>query len=182
MIRRRGGRWLFVCALLIGAGVVWLLWFNLLRYPGSGLAGIDPNDHRTALTRAGTIYAHSEALRFDELLDSDHYSTAKGDVFAWGTAALKTPDGQAVHASVSLVRTASSGWNRFECSLLADPRDRILFAESLLKIGGLNKVRYALQRLWREELRRFREVYGVFPLTNQNMVISSCSSVRGRYG
>jgi hypothetical protein len=182
MIRIRGGRWLFGCAFLVGASVLWLLWFNLFRYPGSGLAGIDRNDHGIALTRVGKAYADSDALRFDRLLESDYSATASGEVFAWGTASLQTPEGQPVHVWVSVYWTETLGWNRLECYLLADPRDRILFAESLLGIGGLNKVRYALQQLWREELRRFREVYGVFPLTNRNMMVSSCSSVRGKYG
>ena len=161
MLRVRERRWPVVCVLLSGIGVLGLLWFNLLYYPGIGLDGIGGDNSGAALTGAAKAFAESESLFFDRLLDSDQLTKPDGGIVAWSTVALRTRDGQELRAWVALQWTRTWGWNRYACHLLADPRDRILFSESQLGIGSMNKVRYVLRRLWAEELRRFREVHRV---------------------
>lgn len=135
--------------------------FIFVIYPFHGLKGLGRAQYEAAIMKAAKDFAASESLvpsslvrsRF-EALDED------GDACAWGSVSLHTPEGDQVHLWVSLEWFALwHGWSRDSIFIMADPRDRIFFAERLTTLGSFKKTHYAIQNARREALRRIRDVW-----------------------
>jgi hypothetical protein len=153
---------LAILSVCLGLGLVMaIVLFNIVLYPAFGLEDFKKEQYRQALVAVGQSYAASEGLTFRSVSLLTMKTHGK-NALAWGTLALRTPAGEEVDLWASLQWYPFwHRWLRFKCYLLADPRDRILFAESLLTLGNFRKVYFTLENLSREELRRWREVcYG----------------------
>jgi hypothetical protein len=139
--------------------VMAIVLFNRALYPVFGLESFKKEQYRQALVAVGRSYAASEGLTFQSVghLTMNPHGT---DTLAWGTLVLRTPAAEEVDLWASLKWSPFwHRWLRYNCRLLADPRDRILFAESLLALGNFGTVYSTLENLSREELRRWREVW-----------------------
>ena len=155
-------RWLAILGVWLSLGlIIAIILFNTIFYPGFGLGGLKKEQYQEALLTAARSYAASEGLTLGSGLWSE-FQSHKKETLAWGTLILLTPTGKEVNLWVSLAWSPFwHRWLRYKCELLADPRDRILFAESLLTLGNFRKVYFTVMNLSREELRRWREVcYG----------------------
>ena len=140
--------------------VATLIWFNALFYPGYGLGGLGQEQYQAALLRAAAGYAASESLTPGRLLRSQYRPLGRGQAETWGTLMLLTPKREEVYLWVYLKWSPFwQRWQRGNCLLLADPRDRIFFAEDISALGNLNKTAYTLENYWREWRRRLREVW-----------------------
>jgi hypothetical protein len=140
----------------LGAAV----WFNAVFYPGYGLAGLGKDQYRQALLRVGGSYAASESLTLGPILQCNFKPLGPGDrAYAWGTLGLLTAKGETIPLWVAL-KWSGHHWQRRNCFLLADPRDRWLFVESRLGLSNFKKISYTLENIQREEWRRLREVWG----------------------
>jgi len=149
----------WLCLGLTGAGIL----FNVLFYPIHGLAGFGREQHEEALHRAAAGFADSESLTLVSLLGTGFLAESTGSgkrALAWGTVMLLTSRGEEVFGWVALKWSPFwNRWERRECAWLADPADRLLFAESLLGLGNFNRTRHAIANLYREEMRRLREIW-----------------------
>lgn len=152
--RRFGLLAIMVLGLILAAVVIW---FNVFFYPGYGLGGLAQEQYQAALLRVGEGFAASESLTLASLCRSNFRVLSPESAYAWGTLSLLTPEGEPVYLWVAL-HWSRHRWWRENCYRLADPRDRLFFAESLLSLGNSKKIAYALENLTREELRRLREV------------------------
>jgi hypothetical protein len=139
------------------------IWFNVFFYPSYGLAGFQREQYQEALRSAAAGLADSESLTLVSLLGANSLTESYGSAkrtLAWGTVMLLTSRGEEVFGWVALKWSPVwNRWERRECDWLANPADRLLFAESLLGLGNLNRTRYAIENLYREELRRLREIW-----------------------
>lgn len=155
------GGWPFRITLgLIFAVVAAGLWFNAIFYPGFGLKELSRQDYRQALLLAGRGFADSESLSLVQSLSCNFREAAYGKAYAWGTFLLQNSKREKFLLWVSVKWVPFwERWQRLDCSLLADPRDKLLFAESLLFLSPAAKLSYGLANVGREVSRRFREVY-----------------------
>ncbi len=135
-------------------------WFNDSFYPGYGLAGIGHDRPQAALIKVAEGFAASESLTVESVLKSQ-FRPEEAPTQGWGVLRLLTPQGGEIHLWVAISWSPSrQRWQRQECTWLADPRDRLFFADSLLALGTWKRVYYSLANYGREELRRLREVRG----------------------
>lgn len=155
------GGWPFRIALgLIFAIVAAGFWFNAIFYPGFGLKELSRQDYRQALLLAGRGFANSESLSLVQSLGGNFREAPYGKAYAWGTFLLQNSKGEKFLLWVSVKWVPFwRRWQRLDCSLPADPRDKLLFAESLLFLSPATKLSYGLANVGREVSRRFREVY-----------------------
>ena len=163
--RSRGSFLRGVGLICLGAGLglaALVVWFNVFFYPGYGLDGLGRGQYQAALLRGAAGFAASESLRVGKIIRCRFKElTPCGKAFAWGTVLLFTPKGEEVYLWESLKWSPSrQRWQREKCLWLADPRDRLFFAKSLLGLGIFKKPYYGLANLSREFLRRLREVWG----------------------
>jgi hypothetical protein len=144
----------------VGIGLVIVpVWFNAFFYPGSGLSGFERHQYEEALLKVGAGFAASESLSLVKLLGSQFRSLGpEKDAFAWGTMLLLSQKQDQVYLWVSLKWAPHRHqWLRTGTFWLADPRDRILFAER--QLTNFEKTRFTLENMWREQKRRIREVW-----------------------
>ena len=143
----------------------WAL-FTFVFYPVHGLTGLGRRQHEAAIMRAAKEFASSESMVATSLERSRFEAVGENsNAYAWGTVTLLTPGGDHVHLWVSLRWSAFwQRWHRNEILILADPRDRLFFAQSLLSLGSIKKTLYIIQNVRRETLRQIREVsYDLIP-------------------
>jgi hypothetical protein len=149
----------WLCLGLIAACV----WFNVFLYPTYGLTGFGREQYQEALRRTAAGFAESESLTLVSILEARSLTESSDSgkrALAWGTVMFLTSRGGEVFGWVALKWSPLwNRWERRECDWLADPADRLLFAENLLGLGNFNRTRYALANLYREELRRLRELW-----------------------
>ena len=145
---------LIITVVMVGIG------FNVGYYPFYRLQGVEREQYREALTRAAKGFAVSESLQFEKCLRSEFRELeGKGSAYAWGVFALATHTHEKINLWVALEWSPFwNSWFRTRCQWLADPRDRIFFAESQLKLGNFKKMFSLGESVYREELRRLREV------------------------
>ena len=158
MLRVRKRRWPAVCVLLSGIGVLGLLWFNLLYYPGIGLDGIDRDDSGAALTGAAKAFASPSPCFSDRLLDSDQLTKPDGGIVA-GRRSRSGP-GMTGARAWSRCNGLTWGWIDMRAICLRTPATGFFFPESTGN-RGMNKVRYVLRRCGLRNCAGFREVHRV---------------------
>jgi hypothetical protein len=154
-------KWLLGALLcMIVTGVAVGIGFNVGYYPFCRLQGVEREQYQVALTRAARGFAVSESLQVENCLRSEFRELAgKKSAYAWGVFALANHAHEKVYLWVALEWSPFwNSWFRTRCQWLADPRDRIFFAESQLKLGNLKKMFFLSESVCREELRRLREV------------------------
>ena len=134
--------------------------FTFLIYPFYGLRGFDREQYEAAIMKAAKDFAPSESLAVSSLIRSRFEALGENeDAYAWGSVSLLSPRGDRVYLWVSLKWYGSwHRWRRDSIFIMADPRDRLFYAESVLALGSFKKTIYAIQNYRRETLRQVREV------------------------
>lgn len=142
---------------------VWaaLATFNLAVYPGHGLGSFGIEDYQAAMIKVASELAAAESLTVAGLGRAQFHDPGPlGKAYAWGTVELRTPSNRKASAWVVLRWSPrQAAWRRQEVELLADPRQKLLFAESLLAVGNLDRLCWTLQdriRQMRWRLQAFR--------------------------
>jgi hypothetical protein len=161
--RRLRLSWRFMAYVSLGLAMVVLALvasFNRLIYPPMALWGVGRHQFQEALRRVAAGYAASESLTRQELLWSRvRELDPQGPAYAWGTFQFLSPRGEEVFFWASVAWSpALNCWKRQHCQHLADPQDKVLFAESILSLGNLEKILYSVENWGREMRRRIREV------------------------
>jgi hypothetical protein len=136
-------------------------WFNNFFYPSHGLRKIPREQYQKALLAAGASFAASESLEMKQLISSRFRESGPRDrAYVWGTFRLRNSQGAEVFLWTSLNWSVYlNRWERESCVLLADPRNPLPLAPSILSMGNLAKISLTMQYEWREEQRRLRSVW-----------------------
>jgi hypothetical protein len=144
-------------AVLLAGAATWAVFVSSSK----DLRKLSQEQYQEALQRVGARFAAFESLNFKALIRSQWRSQGPQGALAWGTLALQTPGGEEAYLWVSLQWSAIlNSWKVKQCFLLADPRDRHFFAESLLAVGTWQKISSALSLLKRKFTRRWNEIWG----------------------
>lgn len=137
--------------------------FNGAIYPSHGLDGFGDKDHNKTILKTAALYAVSVDMSLDRLEETSFRSLGSGGDFAWGVVSLRDRQQNLHHLWVSLQRFGNE-WVRASANiypdnkslgLLVDPQDRMLFKKNTQP--NVTKTRWEIQKLYREQTRRFRE-------------------------
>lgn len=146
------------------------LFFNGSIYPSHGLESFSQEQYPQAMLKAADLYGKTIDYRAKEVMSTEFRDLAPmGGSYCWGVVRLEGTGenaGLEQRLWVSLKRVGDS-WMRSDTNifpdtasviLLVDPKYELFF--SPLTLPNFVKLRMEAKRLWREQLRRFREVYG----------------------
>ncbi|TVM36522.1 hypothetical protein [Oceanidesulfovibrio marinus] len=146
------------------------LFFNGYIYPLNGLESFAPDQYPQAMLKAADLYGKTIGYRAEEVMSTELRDLAPlGGSYCWGIVRMEGTGentGLEQRLWVSLKRQGGP-WMRSDTnifpdtasvSLLLDPRYELFF--SPLTLPNFVKLRMEAKRLWREQKRRFREVYG----------------------
>ncbi|MGA3114626.1 MAG: hypothetical protein ABSF90_09375 [Syntrophobacteraceae bacterium] len=135
--------------------------FTFFVYPFHGLKGFGREQYEAAIMKAAKDFAPSESLAVSSIVKSRFEAMGENeDAYAWGSVSLRAPCGDQVYLWVSLKWYGSwHRWRRDSIFIMADPRNRLFYAESVLALGSFKKTIYAIQNAKCETLRNIREIW-----------------------
>lgn len=158
-----------VLLLLVFGPLVGIGYFNTQIYKTYGLEEFSAEEHEAAIFEAASLFAKTIGFEAVEVMDSEFCDlapiTPRGAMFSWGIVRLAGTGEKAgieQRAFISLKRNPGSVWKRAgpnnSAHLIVDPDFELFFLPTTTP--NLVKLKMEARRLWREQLRRFREVYG----------------------